>query len=566
MSDLLQKAAARQALARHACLVEPPASPPTCDTADFAHATDAANFLLATDDFPPELRSFVDSLIGLAGSRTGWFSATDELIAERMSRSTRTVSRHREEFFAWQAAKGVTWLEVQDHFTDSAGQRHAHQYRVHLHKLAVETTVEARGSAQWFANPGIAIKQAAINKHTAAPNMQARKRRGRKREPDAVTLVRKKLRTASTLLREAAKLIGAIKLNNLMKGGGSSFQLDAELVESVRQGLDALSSNEEVKSLDRNTGGREKSPPVFLDQTPSGQPPCRQVVHKESPKQITDLRGDGQDGRRALDACASVGACLFRVFFKDDGARIVREVETVDDISARIHLDQYLARSIRERRSLILDLKLNGRRFIQVDEASPEVLKLLSPVSFMQIQTSDEGAQSWLALAENITSCECEEVIERLFARLKQLGANRGSAGGLRWPQSLNYKPSRRRPDGSFPVVRLLAVQPGRVVTPEELTRLGLLADLPKPRQKRETATRPARRVLPSYEVELRRKPSRSEADMAFLAICRERGFTRADAVAALEQIPDSKAYERREKGVKSYINGTAAKVFGEAA
>lgn len=234
----------------------------------------------------------------------------------------------------------------------------------------------------------------------------------------------------------------------------------------------------------------------------------------------------------------------------------------VDDLSARIHLDEYLARSIRERRSLIFDLKANGRHIVQIDEANTEVLRMLAPVSFMQVRTSDEGAQSWLALPENITSRECEEVLERLFARLKPLGANRGSAGGLRWPQSLNYKPSRRRPDGNFPVVHLLAVQPGRVVTPEELAGLGLLADLPKPRQKRETAARPAIRVLPSYEIELRRKPSRSEADMSFLAICRDRGFTRADAVAALEGLPDSKAYEQREKGVRGYINRTAAKVF----
>ena len=261
MSDLLQKAGARQALVRHARLVEPSASPPTCNTADFAHATDATSFLLAFDDFPPELRGFVDALIGLAGSRTAWFSATDELIGERMNRSTRTVSRHREEFFAWQAAKGVTWVEAEDHYTDSAGQRHAHKYRVHLHRLAVETAEEARSSAQWFVNSGVAIKQAAINKRDAAPNMPARKQRGRKRDPDAETLIRKKLKTAATLLREAAKLIGAIELNSLMKGGeSSSFQLDAGLVEGIRQGLDALSSNEEKESLDRDTGGRELPP------------------------------------------------------------------------------------------------------------------------------------------------------------------------------------------------------------------------------------------------------------------------------------------------------------------
>jgi hypothetical protein len=560
MNRLPQKGAARQALLRSAggnSDLPGPDIPPenTASLADFAHATDTANFLLAYDEFPPELRSFVDAIIGVAGSRTDEFPATDELIAERMGCSTRTVSRHREEFLQWQMEKGVTWIVIQDHYTDREGKRHAHRYRVHLHRLAVEAVEDARVSGEWFKNPGKALNDAARAKRGSAPNMPARKRRGRKRETDARTTISKNLKTAATLLNEAAKLAGAIELSRLVHNGESSFQLNAELIDRVRQNLEALSSNLNAKSED--TGGQSEPancPPVSLNERSAGQEACRQIVHKELDSQFNDL----PDELKTLQAFSSVGVAKFKVLFKDDVKKQVVHhlTEDVDVISARLHMKEYLECNRREHLSLILDMKGNGRHFCQVDEASVGVLQLLSPISFIQIDTSTNNSQAWLALSPETPDSVCEETWTRLFAKLQPSGANRGSNGGLRWPGSLNLKPERRLSDGSFPIVTLRSIQMGRITTPNELERLGLLAPKVEPQQPMRHRLHTRSDIWPDYVQCLReRNGDRSRADWLFSLRARRAGFSVIEISQRLFELSD-KAKHRTRK----YSDHTAQK------
>ena len=62
--------------------------------ADFGHVMASANVLMAEyEDFTEAYRLFVDVLIGLAGDRTGWFEATDKLVAGQAGRGEKWVQR-----------------------------------------------------------------------------------------------------------------------------------------------------------------------------------------------------------------------------------------------------------------------------------------------------------------------------------------------------------------------------------------------------------------------------------------------------------------------------------------
>src|SRR4051812_43480178 len=69
--------------------------------ADYAHCTASASFLLAGWNLPPELRGYVDAMVGVGGERVRraeWFRANDETIARHMGRSVKTVQRDRKEY------------------------------------------------------------------------------------------------------------------------------------------------------------------------------------------------------------------------------------------------------------------------------------------------------------------------------------------------------------------------------------------------------------------------------------------------------------------------------------
>src|SRR5258707_3682512 len=80
-------------------------------TVDFAHKTDATNFLLAEWGCPAALRGFIDAVIGVAGYRASgseWFPASDEQIADRAGRCTKWVQDQRKELIKWQVSRQVS--------------------------------------------------------------------------------------------------------------------------------------------------------------------------------------------------------------------------------------------------------------------------------------------------------------------------------------------------------------------------------------------------------------------------------------------------------------------------
>jgi hypothetical protein len=257
---------------------------------------------------------------------------------------------------------------------------------------------------------------------------------------------------------------------------------------------------------------------------------------------------------RALDIVSSIGAARFNVILVEDVTKqseVLAKEAALETVKERF--PAWLERSEREHRSLVVDMKPNGQHIIQVDEASAEVIKLLAPVSFMSVETSDTNAQVWLALPEGLSDAEIADVKARLFVGLKPKGANKGASGGLRWVGTHNFKPDRKREDGSYPLVKLLDYKDGRTVTSYELNTLGLLSE-PQPKfRPKATTTRPRAKRAPSYEYAMecvRRKPNgevnRSGVDVLYAATCLGWGFDEAETVALLKEKSD-KARGRRD-------------------
>ena len=174
---------------------------------------------------------------------------------------------------------------------------------------------------------------------------------------------------------------------------------------------------------------------------------------------------------RAVEAFESVGVTLFclRLLTEDTGA--VEEAEVVDGAKLRERLPYFLERNATRRESLIISVR--DRVIVQVDDCGDVARALLEPFAFLTVKTSPGSYQAWLCLMDPTT---CNATRERLLRHLSMISGNGGAFGGLRWPGSRNCKLKHRGPGGSFPMVQITSISPGRRVTSAELEDAKLLA------------------------------------------------------------------------------------------
>jgi hypothetical protein len=266
----------------------------------------------------------------------------------------------------------------------------------------------------------------------------------------------------------------------------------------------------------------------------------------------------------AVDVFASVGVKKLNVFFTEpERDSLVGKIEanlTLGEVARR--MPEFVERNRNEPLSLVFDMKTNGAWLLQIDEASKEVLELLAPVSFAQIETSDANGQSWVALPTDTDEQTCREIKERLFRKLKPLGANCGASGGLRWVGTFNRKASRVREDGTSPVVKMVAYNYALTVTPEELEALGLLAPRLQPMKPKATGLHSSNRAVPpsrfpDYQKSLsdvRPKdngtPDRSAADILYAATCLSWGFSKLETV---DSILENSTKAREQHSARKY-------------
>jgi hypothetical protein len=206
-------------------------------TVDFAHTTDAVNFLLALWGCPPELRGFIDAVIGVSGYRAAaneWFKASDKQIAGRASRCTKWVQNKRLELLTWQTQHNVGLIDIEDNKYNQ-GEKTPHKYRVNIARFAADTTLDARDSLNWKDHRfDEAIEEAAKITRDSLPEVPIHVKHKRTSRPNAETSMERNLKFALTKVR------GAKRTNELT---GNHVELNAKMLETIdniRSELDAL--------------------------------------------------------------------------------------------------------------------------------------------------------------------------------------------------------------------------------------------------------------------------------------------------------------------------------------
>jgi hypothetical protein len=180
------------------------------------------------------------------------------------------------------------------------------------------------------------------------------------------------------------------------------------------------------------------------------------------------------DAYRMLDAFASVGARHFDVTFLDiDGAkRGFRKEQSV--MQVRNSLPKLLPGLTERRNSIVIRPHCDEETLVQLDDLDAAALKRLDAVAFLTLTTSPGNHQAWVAVRRTSMSATSTETAKDLARRLrKETGADLSASGATRIAGTVNYK---RKYEQEFPTVSLDSVTPGRIVTPEHLEQLGLLA------------------------------------------------------------------------------------------
>ena len=205
-----------------------------------------------------------------------------------------------------------------------------------------------------------------------------------------------------------------------------------------------------------------------------------------------------------------------------------------------------------------------GVAFVQLDDLNSEQLDRVRPAVFIIHATSPGNHQAWIAVSG---IPEGKEAFKEFTRRVrKAVGGNDKSAShATRVAGTENFK-TKYAPE--YPTVTIVETHPGRVMTPEQLEALGLLAPsepvtAPPLRFTRRGENRSGKgRQWPSYERALAGAPQghdgpdRSRADFWWSYLALQRGWSAEDAEAKLLEVSE-KARERGRGGDAGYVHVT---------
>src|ERR1035441_1441790 len=202
--------------------------------------------------------------------------------------------------------------------------------------------------------------------------------------------------------------------------------------------------------------------------------------------------------------------------------------------------------------------------FVQLDDLMPEQLDRLREAACIIHATSPGNHQAWIAVSG---VPEGKEAFKEFTRRVrKAVGGNDKSAShATRVAGTENFK-TKYAPE--FPTVSIVETHPGRVMTPDQLESLGLLA-APEPVKtttvkfpRRAQSTSGRDRHWPSYEMSLagapqgQDGPDRSRADFWWSYLALQRGWSAEDTEAKLLEVSE-KARERARGGDAGYVHVT---------
>jgi hypothetical protein len=204
--------------------------------------------------------------------------------------------------------------------------------------------------------------------------------------------------------------------------------------------------------------------------------------------------------------------------------------------------------------------------FIQLDDLTEAKLERVRTVAFLTVQTSPGNNQAWIAVPSFASDQERKDFNRRVK---KQVTADSSASGSVRLAGTSNFKPKYI---GNFPKVAILDTAPGRMMTPEALESLGLVAP-PEPytaptvvhlnpsRKHRRAGTEPE---WPDYELCVRKAPraaeggpDRSKADFFWCMMAAQRGWSIEEIANKLLEVSE-KAQEKPRLHDAGYARVTA--------
>jgi hypothetical protein len=288
--------------------------------------------------------------------------------------------------------------------------------------------------------------------------------------------------------------------------------------------------------------------------------------------------GDTAAALRMLDAFTSVGARSFvvtktdlnqdviwgKTYQADDLRRLMPAMVRTAAIRKPIQIRD--GETVTAGENLIIRPSGPGVAFVQLDDLNAEQLDCVRPAVFIIHATSPGNHQAWIAVSG---VPEGKEQFKEFMRRVRRAvgGTDKSASHATRVAGTENFK-TKYAP--AFPTVNIVETHSGRIMTPEQLETLSLLAP---PEPVKETALKFTRRSentpgkerqWPSYERALAGAPlsndgpgpDRSRADFWWSYLALQRGWSAEETGAMLVEVSE-KARERVRGGDAGYVHVT---------
>jgi hypothetical protein len=250
---------------------------------------------------------------------------------------------------------------------------------------------------------------------------------------------------------------------------------------------------------------------------------------------------------RMLDAFASVGATRFDLTHTniDGEKRGFRASQSPMQI--KNSMPRLFPGAAERKNNIIVRPASDNVHFIQLDDLDSAKLERVGEAAFLTLQTSPGNHQAWVAVSGLPSLQEAKDFARRLR---KGTGADATASGATRVAGTTNYK---RKYEPEFPTVTIGDIFSGRVMTPDQLTALHLLAEpepvaiLPSPpaRVSRRSEAAIRARKWPDYDRCLQSAPPNhgntgpdtSRADFTWCMTALDWGFAIDETAAKLLEV-----------------------------
>jgi RepB DNA-primase from phage plasmid len=206
-----------------------------------------------------------------------------------------------------------------------------------------------------------------------------------------------------------------------------------------------------------------------------------------------------------------------------------------------------------------------GVAFLQLDDLADDKLEKVRPAAFLIHATSPGSHQAWFAVSG---LPEGKEPFKEFMRRVRKAvgGNDKAASHATRVAGTENFK-VKYAPD--YPVVTILETHPGRIMSPEQLEALGLVARR-EPMKTTVQAFRPqargdGERSWPDYQRCLagappatkHEGPDESMADFFWCMLAAQRGWSIEEAAGELLKVSGN-AQDRARRGDEGYALITA--------